>query len=113
MDEDLIKRRFGTLVRRAREAKAIPQERLAEMIGMGRTSVTNIELGRQNVNLQTVYKIAQALEVDPRNLLPLEGATPEIPTPEEIAAASNSLRTLVQRYLEQVKPKTQPGGPDG
>jgi len=56
------------------------QGELALRVGMTRTSISNIESGRQKLQLHTLYDIAQALEVPPEALLP----SPEYPKPEVI-----------------------------
>jgi transcriptional regulator with XRE-family HTH domain len=39
-------------------------------LGLSRTSITNIERGRQPIQLHTLYKIAEVLGVEPTALLP-------------------------------------------
>jgi transcriptional regulator with XRE-family HTH domain len=46
------------------------QAGLARRIGLSRSSVTNIEQGRQNLSLHMFYAIADALNLHPRDLLP-------------------------------------------
>ena len=46
------------------------QERLGTLVGLSRTSITNIEKGRQHVPLHQLYRIADALDVTPTMLLP-------------------------------------------
>lgn len=101
MDEVLIKRRFGANVRQAREAKdgGLTQDQLAEAVGVSRTSITGIELGNQNVNLQTLYKLAKALDVEPWSLLPGHPASRD----GELTAKAASLRTLVEKLRQQLK----------
>lgn len=62
--------RFGKLLARTRKRAGASQERLAFALGLSRTSVTNIEHGRQPIQLYTLYKAAEALDVDPKDLLP-------------------------------------------
>jgi len=64
--------RLGRLVFRARTRPdgRISQAALALALGLSRTSVTNIERGRQPVQLYTLYKIAEILGVVPTQLLP-------------------------------------------
>lgn len=61
---------LGAMVRVRREREGLTQGQLADRIGMTRTSVTNIESGRQKVQLHTLYDIAAALDVSPAELLP-------------------------------------------
>ena len=46
------------------------QDRLGMLIGLSRTSITNIEKGRQHVSLHHLYRIADVLGVPPDMLLP-------------------------------------------
>ncbi len=67
----------GRLIRRAREASGLTQEELASQVSLTRTSVTNIEKGRQKLLLHTIIDIAAALRVAPAELLPGAAATGE------------------------------------
>lgn len=51
----------------------LTQERLAELVSLTRTSITNVEKGRQKLLLHTLAEIAGALEVDLASLLPESG----------------------------------------
>ncbi|MDI6716719.1 MAG: helix-turn-helix transcriptional regulator [Actinomycetota bacterium] len=62
----------GRRIRKAREKRNLTQERLAELISLTRTSITNIERGNQKLLLHTLYDIASTLGVDPHSLLPKE-----------------------------------------
>lgn len=61
---------FGCMLARARRKGRISQEVLADALGLSRTSVTNIEKGRQPVQLYSLYLIARLLRVDVKELLP-------------------------------------------
>lgn len=66
---------LGAEVRRRREAVGMTQATLASRIGVLRTTVTNIERGRQGVFAHQVVQLAMALGVEAASLLPssLEG----------------------------------------
>jgi transcriptional regulator with XRE-family HTH domain len=59
----------GIRVRHIRETLDITQADLAGRCGMERTSINNIEAGRQRLLLQTVEKLARGLGTTPRALL--------------------------------------------
>lgn len=61
---------IGLRVRGQREKTDLTQEELAERVGLARTSITHIESGRQRIQIDTLYAIAEALQVDPAALLP-------------------------------------------
>ena len=53
--------RFGQAVRKLRQAQKISQEELAERCGLHRTYISDIELGKRNVSLENIERIAAAL----------------------------------------------------
>jgi DNA-binding XRE family transcriptional regulator len=53
-----------------RQAKGMTQQKLADAVGLTRTSIVNIEAHRQAITLPTLYSLAKALDVNPRRLLP-------------------------------------------
>ena len=61
---------LGQRIREVREKRHLTQEALAGMLSLTRTSVTNIEKGRQQLLVHTLVQLAQALQVEPESLLP-------------------------------------------
>lgn len=61
---------FGARVATARKARRITQAKLASVLGLSRTSVTNIEKGRQQVQVHTLARLADILSVHVSELLP-------------------------------------------
>lgn len=61
----------GRRIRERRREKKMTQNMLGSAISLGRTSVANIERGRQKLLLHTLLEIALALEVDPSELIPV------------------------------------------
>jgi transcriptional regulator with XRE-family HTH domain len=61
---------FGRLLKRRRKEANLTQDAIATKIGLVRTSVTNIEQGRQHVSLHMVFQLADAIGVRPQDLLP-------------------------------------------
>jgi transcriptional regulator with XRE-family HTH domain len=61
MADDRVHERFGTNVRIRRLRAGLTQDQLATTIGLSRTSVANIEQGRQQVLLHHAWAIARAL----------------------------------------------------
>lgn len=60
---DIIKV-FGTNVRKYRNKKGVSQERFAEMCGLHRTYISDIECFRRSISLENVQKIADALMIE-------------------------------------------------
>ncbi|HJQ24668.1 MAG TPA: helix-turn-helix transcriptional regulator [Blastocatellia bacterium] len=61
---------LGKRIRNRRQQAKITQDELAQRLSVTRTSVTNIESGRQRILVHSLYDIAQALGVPPASLLP-------------------------------------------
>src|ERR1035437_1898618 len=59
----------GARLRALRLERETTQEALAQLVGMKRTSLTNIEKGRQKLLLHTIIDLAEALGVSPIELL--------------------------------------------
>jgi transcriptional regulator with XRE-family HTH domain len=60
---------IGKRLRRLRERRALRQEDLAEIAGVGKNTVNRIEKNRTEPHMTTVRKLADALEVDPAELV--------------------------------------------
>ena len=62
-------RALGARIQMIRQTIDMSQADLAKRIGYTRTSLVNIEAGRQRVPMHQVEEIAKALATTPRNLL--------------------------------------------
>ena len=60
---------FGRLVREVRKSKGISQERLAEIAGIDRSYMGNIERGEKNITLKKAYEICDALDIEIQDLV--------------------------------------------
>ncbi len=63
MHDDILLK-FGTVIRMMRQNKGISQERLADLCGLHRTYISDVELGKRNVSLENVKRIALALDME-------------------------------------------------
>ena len=59
---------FGTNVRKYRTDKKLSQEKFAELCGLHRTYISDIECFRRSISLDNIQKIANALGVEPYKL---------------------------------------------
>ena len=64
---------LGEAIRKRRNAIGMTQEALADRTGLVRTSITNIERGRQTVLVHQLVGIAKALGMPPAALIPAGG----------------------------------------
>jgi transcriptional regulator with XRE-family HTH domain len=70
MRDESLYEALGRLIREKRDARKMTQGDLADLVELSRASVTNIELGRQSLLLDQLYRFAAALRVRPEELLP-------------------------------------------
>ena len=67
---DSLYTKVGRRVKEARKVSKLTQEELASHVHLTRTSVTNIEKGRQKLMLHTLFELAAALKVPVGQLIP-------------------------------------------
>ena len=65
---------FGARIRDRRQALGLSQEALGDVSGLHWTFVGQVERGRRNLSFHNLLRLAQALQVDPADLV--RGLTP-------------------------------------
>lgn len=60
---------FGSNLRKYRKEQGVSQEKFAEMCGLHRTYISDIERYRRSIALENVQKIADALGIEAYRLL--------------------------------------------
>ena len=63
MDNTMITERVGNRIRELRSQTGLSQEKFAFKIGMDRTYFASVELGKRNIALKNIEKIANGLGV--------------------------------------------------
>jgi transcriptional regulator with XRE-family HTH domain len=63
-------RQFGEQLRRLRVARNVSQEALADAAKLHRTHISLIERGQRSVRLETIERLARALNLQPAKLMP-------------------------------------------
>ncbi len=91
--QDQLYSLFGSRVRALRERRQVTQEELARRVDLSRTSITNIEKGRQRVLLHQILDLANALDAKPADLFPT-------------AASGKPLRDDVAQLVETLRSET-------
>ncbi len=59
---------IGPRLRRVRRARDVTQAQLAEQTGFAISTIGRIEKGRESPRIETLFKLAQALGIDPKVL---------------------------------------------
>lgn len=91
---------LGKRIRDARKHRKFTQEKLATAVQLTRTSITNIEAGRQPVLAHHLVRLARALAVTVPELLPLTvdaAATPELD--ERLRSFPEGQRNWIQKIV--------------
>ncbi len=70
MEANKIKQEVGARVRQRRLRKGLSQEQLGFESGLHRNYIGGIERGERNVAVVNLAKLAKALGIRPRDLLP-------------------------------------------
>jgi transcriptional regulator with XRE-family HTH domain len=73
----------GERIRAERKKQKITQDELASQVGLTRTSITNVEKGKQKLLLHTLVQIADFLGTSPARLLPNREAKLNVEFPDE------------------------------
>jgi transcriptional regulator with XRE-family HTH domain len=96
-NRDEICKRFGKLLAGRRTEARMSQEAFAKAVGLSRTSITNIERGRQPISLHTLYFMADILGIEPADLLP-----PALKNSAVLALTGESENRLTVQEKEQL-----------
>lgn len=67
-----LKQKFGARLQKIRKSKGMTQEMLAEKLNWDAPNISNIERGKYFVTAETLNNIAQALNVEIRELFDFE-----------------------------------------
>ena len=63
------KRSVGVVVRRLRKKKKLSQEVFSGLVGIARSHLAMIETGTKQPNFETIWRIANAFEMPPHELV--------------------------------------------
>lgn len=69
IDQSNSQRKFGDMLKAVRLRVGLSQEELAHRAELDRTYVSSCERGKRNVSLETIVRLAIALDVPPSLLL--------------------------------------------
>lgn len=64
-----VKQQVAEMIKEARKARGLTQKELGEKLGVGEPTVNGYESGKQNLTIETLKKIADALNVKPSSLM--------------------------------------------
>ena len=65
------KRAFGIVIGRLRAEKQLSQEALSALAGISRSHLALLENGRKTARIDTLWRISEALDIEPHRLVKL------------------------------------------
>lgn len=87
---------LGDLIKTAREEQNVKQELLAEFLDLSRVSISNIEKGKQKIQVHTLLEVAKYLHKDVAEFLhPLNHLLVDTVSPEEEQRISSGLKSPI------------------
>jgi transcriptional regulator with XRE-family HTH domain len=104
-DQGPFYRALGERLRKARVKKNIKQGELARAVGLARTSITNIECGRQPVEVRVLVQIATTLGTSVTRLIPRSERSSE-----ELPRKAQRLNSSTQAWVRRVIGAGKGGG---
>lgn len=69
IEPNLLNELVGKRIREIRTNLNLSQEAFAEVVGLHRTYIGQIERAEKNMTLKNIHKICHALKIDPKDLL--------------------------------------------
>lgn len=89
--KEVIYKIIGDRIKTKRKEQGLSQEDLSKHLKVGRSSISNIEIGRHQVPLYVLYEISSLLKLDVHDILP---------TYEEVVKSLNSDIIEYSKILE-------------
>jgi DNA-binding XRE family transcriptional regulator len=94
--DDLIYIELGKRLReaRAKSPRRLTQDQLASLVGLERTSITNIEKGRQKPPIHVIYAMCKALGVEVSEVFPLTSDLASLARQDVVVRLGDQSRSL-------------------
>ncbi len=97
--------RVGRKIREVRETQQMSQEELAAILQLKRTSVTNIELGRQKLTLEATYRFCDRFGLEIQDVLPaLDELRAQPAQSITVGGESHDVGSKVASLLTELRP---------
>lgn len=104
---DQVYKSLGERIRARRVEVDMTQTELGQRVSMTRSSIANIEAGRQRAMIHTIMQIANELDLEPRELLPAPDFTSnDNKLLRELDGQPTSTQEFVQSVVRQASRRT-------
>ena len=95
-----IKKLLGAKIKAIRKARNLTQEQLAELVNIGTPNISYIENGKFAPSIESLQKIAHALNVEPWELYKFDDNKTNEQRIDEICTALNNDEKLLKFFYE-------------
>lgn len=102
IDTDALKKKIGRSIFTLRKAARMTQSELAEAAGLGNEYISKIERGLGSPSLETLAKIAQALQEEMKVLFDFKIGPKPTPAKQRLLKLSSALKNLPEKDLDLV-----------
>lgn len=103
IEMDVLKKKVGRSIFTLRKAARMTQSELAEAAGIGNEYISKIERGLGSPSLETLAKIAQALQVEMKVLFDFQ-IKPQVGVPKNrLLKLSSALRILPEKDVNLIR----------
>jgi transcriptional regulator with XRE-family HTH domain len=106
--EDLIYAEIGRRIREERDKNGWTQQELSDKTELTRSSIANIESGRQKIQVHVLYLFADLFKINPMDLLP----PPNLVSKDEKNADEKNLDDESRDFKALILKKMALGGGD-
>lgn len=98
-----FKKVVGSNIKFFRTAKKLSQQKLADMIGTGSTTISNLEIGRNQAKIETLLILAEALDVRPQDFYTLDPKSNQAHEITELKKEVEKARQETKSAKEELK----------
>lgn len=102
-----VRKKIGEFIQRRRKDLDITAEKLGNMVGLSKASVSNIERGQQALSVETFWAIAVFLKCYPSDLMPHIPAEKILPAATLRNIQSQTDDNTAKQWVEELFTKTQ------
>lgn len=71
MKGQTLNQAFGKIIKQLRQEQGLSQQELADYSEVDRSYISDLERGRYNPTIQTIFKLSEILKVKPQDLIGL------------------------------------------
>ena len=110
-DIDIFYSSLSDLIKTERIKRGIKQEKMQDVLGLSRGSITNLEKGKHRPSIYQLLKIAELFEIDYVDLIPVKRDNIEIVTDPNLldkaifdeVERTQSATESVEKFLSELK----------